>query len=181
MWLKAAATMFCAVSSIEPPRPRVNSLRCGMLPAFTPMRIGTLRAFASRAMSATFALSVMLPGLRRRQCDPGLEREQREWRVVVDVGDHRDRRLAHDLVQRRRGFACVARHPDDVGAGLRSALNLRDRRRGILGLGLGHRLHRDRCSAADDHAPDANGNGGPARFDRRTPLGHSLLTSPMVT
>jgi hypothetical protein len=41
-----------------------------MLPAFTPMRIGTLRAFASRAMSATFALSVMLPGLRRRQCTP---------------------------------------------------------------------------------------------------------------
>src|SRR6476620_10114119 len=39
-------------------------------PAFTPMRIGTPRAFASRAISRTLSWYLMFPGLMRRPCTP---------------------------------------------------------------------------------------------------------------
>jgi hypothetical protein len=70
MWPRAASTMRSAVSSMLPPRPRSSPLRLGMLPALTPMRMGTSRAFASLAMSATLVRSVMFPGFSRRQDTP---------------------------------------------------------------------------------------------------------------
>ena len=70
MWPNAASTISSAVSSTLPPRPRSSPLRPGMLPALTPIRIGTPRSLASRAMSATLAESVMLPGLSRRHATP---------------------------------------------------------------------------------------------------------------
>ena len=39
----------------------------------------------------------MLPGLRRRQCDAGVEGLERPAVLVVDVGDDRHRRAGHDL------------------------------------------------------------------------------------
>ncbi len=109
---------------------------------------------ASAITSATFSGPPMLPGLSRTQCAPGLDRLQRERVVEVDVGDHRDRRLRDDGLERLGVFVARHRHADDVGAGLGDTMDLGHRRRKVGGLGLGHRLHRDRRAAADLHVSD---------------------------
>ena len=50
----------------------------------------------------------------------------------------------------------LARHRDahDVGAGRRDLVDLFHRRREVRGLGLRHRLHRDRRAAADRDGAD---------------------------
>ena len=70
MWWRAASTIRSAVSSMLEPRPRSSSLRRGMLPELTPIRIGTSRALASAAMSRILVGSEMFPGLRRRHWTP---------------------------------------------------------------------------------------------------------------
>ena len=86
----------------------------------------------------------------------GVERLERERVVEVDVGDHRDRRLAHDRLQRLDVLLARHRDADDVGAGLGDAMDLVHRRLQVGGLGLRHRLHGDRRTAADRHGADVD-------------------------
>ncbi len=85
-----------------------------------------------------------------------LDRLQRERVVEVDVGDHRDRRLRDDRLQRLGVLLARHRHAHDVRAGVGDRADLVHRRREVGGLGLGHRLHGDGRAAADrDRATDA--------------------------
>ena len=131
--------------------------RClGSEPELTPTRSGMPSSVARLVTSATFSGPPMLPGFSRTQCGAGVERLQRQRVVEVDVGDHRDRRLAHDRAQ-RLGIL-LARHGDahDVGAGLGDAVDLGHRGGQVGRLGLGHRLHGDGRSAADRHVSDVD-------------------------
>ena len=86
----------------------------------------------------------------------GVERLERQRVVEVDVGDHRDRRFAHDRLQRLRVLVARDCDADEVSARLRDPLDLRERRLDVGGLGLGHRLHGDGRAAADRDAADVD-------------------------
>ena len=58
------------------------------------------RLRGARRPRATLSGPPMLPGLIRTAATPRLDRLQREARVEVDVGDHRQRREPHDPRQR---------------------------------------------------------------------------------
>ena len=63
----------------------------------------------------------MLPGLIRTAATPASIALQREARVEVDVGDHRDRRQPHDLPQRLGVLDLRHRAAHDLAAGDASA------------------------------------------------------------
>ena len=86
----------------------------------------------------------------------GFDRLQRERVVEVDVGDHRDRRLRDDRLERLD--VLLAGHGDayDVRAGVGDLQDLLHRRREVRGLGLGHRLHSDGRAAADGDGADVD-------------------------
>ena len=79
----------------------------------------------------------------------GVDRLQRERVVEVDVGDHRDRRLLDDRLQRLD--VLVPRHgdADEVGSRVGHRADLLHRRLEVRGLGLAHRLHGDGRAAPD--------------------------------
>ena len=78
-----------------------------------------------------------------------VQRLQRERVVEVDVGDHRDRRVGDDRLERLD--VLLAGHGDahDVGAGVGDRADLGHRGAEVGGLGLGHRLDGDGRAAAD--------------------------------
>ena len=82
-------------------------------------------AWPPRRPRPIFSGPPMLPGLMRTQCAPASIALMRQRVVEVDVGDDRDRRVAHDRLERLD--VLLARHgdADDVGA--------RPRRRGGSG------------------------------------------------
>ena len=100
--------------------------------------------------------------------------------VEMDVGDDRDVRRAHDLLEARGRGLVRAGDPDDVGARLLAAADLVDRRLHVRGRRVGHGLDGDRRVAADRHvadhdlagltardiAPRANGHGRHIGFQR---------------
>jgi len=86
----------------------------------------------------------------------GVDRLQRERVIEVDVGDHRDRRLDHDRLERLDVLLARHGHAHDVGAGLGDTPDLVHRRLQVGGLGLGHGLHHDRGAAADLDASDVH-------------------------
>ena len=122
----------------------------------TPIRSGVPSSVARSVTSATLSGPPMLPGFRRTQCAPGVERFQRQRVVEVDVGDHRDRRVADDRLERLDVLIARDGDADDVGARLGDTPDLVHRRREVGGLGLGHGLDRDRGAAADRYAADVD-------------------------
>ena len=95
-------------------------------------------------------------GIEPHAMRTGIERLERQRVVEVDVGDHRDRRLAHDRAQRLDVLLARHGHAHDVGAGLGHAADLGHRGGQVGRLGLGHRLHGDGRSAADRHVSDVD-------------------------
>ena len=91
--------------------------------------------------------------------DARIQRRQRQPVVEVDVGDDRQPAPLDDLDHRLAGLAVVAGDPHHVGAGISHPGDLVDSALDVAGVGLGHRLHRDRRGAADDHVanPDRRG------------------------
>ena len=79
----------------------------------------------------------------------GLHRGQRHLVLVVDVGDHRDRRPRHDLGQPLGRLRLVARAADDVAPGGGQGVDLLERALDVGRLGDRHRLHGDRGAATD--------------------------------
>ena len=86
--------------------------------------------------------------------DPRVDRPQREARIEMNVGDHRDRREADDLRQRVRVLALRHRHAHDLAARAREGGDLRGRRLDVVRLGQRHRLHDRRRAASDLDAAD---------------------------
>ena len=76
--------------------------------------------------------------------DAGLDRRQRHLVLVMDVGDHRDRRARHDLGEALGRLLLVAGATDDVAPGRRQRVDLLQRALDVGRLGDRHRLHRDR-------------------------------------
>ena len=71
---------------------------------------------------------------------------QRNAIVEVDVGDERHADLLLDAAERLGGVHVRYRNANDVDAGIDQALDLRDRGSDVIGVGVGHALHRDGAS-----------------------------------
>ena len=93
----------------------------------------------------------------------GVGRLKRALVVKMDVGDDRHCRGADDFLQGSGGISGRAGHADDVRAGLFAAADLVDRRLGVLGRRVGHRLDADR------RVP-AHGDGADHDLPRHAPL-----------
>ncbi len=87
---------------------------------------------------------------------PGFDRLQSKRMVEVNVGDHGNRRVEHDLLQRLDILLAWHRHPHDVGPGVGHFADLLHRGREVRRLGLGHRLHGHGRPAADGYGPDVD-------------------------
>jgi hypothetical protein len=83
-----------------------------------------------------------------------LRRFDRALVMEVDVGDDRHRHLSDDLLQSQCGLLVGAGNSNDVRTGSLERPDLRDRRRYVTRFGVGHRLHRDWCIAADRYLAD---------------------------
>ena len=124
--------------------------------------IHNLVVFWSPAVIVLGGLHNILHALRRADVagvDPeargaALGRLDRALVVEMDVGDDRDLRLAHDVLERAGGFLVGAGDADDVRPGALQRLDLLDRRLRILRQGVGHRLHGDRRVATNGHVSD---------------------------
>src|SRR5207302_10720124 len=79
-----------------------------------------------------------------------------------EVGADRRRRGGAALAGRGGGLPGVARDRHDVGARRGGALDLAEGAAHVLGLGLGHGLHRDRRGPTDDDGADPDGDGAAA-------------------
>ena len=146
MWKSALSTRASGVGS--PNRCR----RCfSSEPAFTPIRMGTLRSAAALVTSCTRQVAPMLPGLIRRQSTPAVEALEGQPVIEVDVHDQRDADLGSDLADRRRGVRVGDRHPHDLAAGRLQRPDLVHRRLDVPRVGLGHGLDRDGRVPADRH------------------------------
>ena len=84
------------------------------------------------------------------------DRRQGEAPLVVDVGDDRHRRLAHDARERLDLFGRRQTHAYELAARLSEPAHLRERRLGVAGPGAGHGLHHDRRPAPHLDAADAD-------------------------
>jgi hypothetical protein len=79
---------------------------------------------------------------------PRVDRLQRQRVVEVDVGDHGDRRVDDDRLERVDVLVARDGHAHDVGARLGDLADLIHRRGEVRRLRLGHRLDRDRRATA---------------------------------
>jgi hypothetical protein len=84
----------------------------------------------------------------------GVDRLQRQRVVEMDVGDHRDRRVAHDRPQGLNVLVARDGDADQIRPGVGDLADLLHGRLEVGGLGLGHGLHGDRGAAPDGHAAD---------------------------
>ena len=99
----------------------------------------------------------------------GVDRLQRQRVVEVDVGDHGDRRLLDDRLERLDVLLARDGDPHEVGAGVRDGADLRHRGGEVRRLRLRHRLHGDGRAAADLDAADGHMSlGGHALQSRRS-------------
>ncbi len=92
----------------------------------------------------------------------GLDRGEHVLRLEVDVGDHRDLRLARDRRQRVRVVLRGARDPHDLAAGRRQLGDLLERGADVRRTCRRHRLHRHRCVSAHRHRTDLDLSALPA-------------------
>ena len=104
------------------------------------------------------------PGVDAHARGPGLDRRQRQPPVVVDVGDDRHVRLAHDARERRRLLRRRQAHAHDLATGGGQSAHLPQRRLRVAGPRAGHRLHRDGRAAA--HGDGADHDAARARHGR---------------
>ena len=74
----------------------------------------------------------------------------------MHIRHDRDGRAFADCAQRVRGLHVWRRAAHDVAARVRQRANLRERGFRVPGIGVCHRLHRDRRAAADRHRTDVN-------------------------
>jgi hypothetical protein len=119
----------------------------------TPIRIGTLLVRQLGDLG-DFLPPADVPRVEPDRVRPRFDRFQRQRVVEVDVGDHRDRRLGDDRPQRLGVLLARHRAAHHVRARVRHLADLIQRRGQVRGLGLGHRLHRDRRATADRQAAD---------------------------
>ena len=124
--------------------------------------------------------SADVAGVQAHAVSARFDRLQRERVVEVDVGDHRDRRLRDDRLQRLG--VLLARHRDahDVRARLRDRPDLLHRRLQVGGLGLGHRLHRHGRAAADRDSADVDLAFRGHRLDSRCPSVYATAAGPLA-
>ena len=134
--------------------PYFSSRSFSRLPALTPMRIAQPLARAAAMTSLTRSAEPMLPGIDAQAGGAGVGRFERALVVEMDVGDDRHARLAHDLAQRSGAVDVGARDADDVRPGFLAAADLVDRRGGVAGRRVGHRLDGHRRIAADGDIAD---------------------------
>ena len=131
---------------------RSSSCRClGSDPEFTPTRSGTLAARARSTTSRVFSWPPMLPGLMRTQCAPAsMAFRASVWlkwmSAITGIGDSRT-----ILLQRLDVLVARDRAAHQVRPRVRDGVNLLHGRVVVGGLGLRHRLDRDRRAAADLH------------------------------
>ena len=124
-------------------------------PALTPMRIGMPAAPAALATFLDPAVEFLdVAGVDAHRGAAGVDRGEDVLGLEVDVGDHRDLAVLGDLGQRVGVLLSRARHPDDVAAGRGQLGDLLQRGVDVVGLGGGHRLHRDGMVAADADVAD---------------------------
>ena len=130
--------------------------RClGSEPELTPTRSGVPRSLRQRDHLGDLLRAADVAGVQPHAVGARLDRLQGQRVVEVDVGDHRDRRLRDDALQRLGVLLAGHRHAHDIRAGVRDRADLLHRRRKVGGLGLRHRLHRHGRAAADRDRADA--------------------------
>ena len=83
--------------------------------------------------------------------------------MEMDVGHDRYMRCADDLLECRRALDIGAGDADDIDARIFAAADLVDRRLGVAGQSVGHRLHRNRRIAANGDRTDHDLSGLTAR------------------
>ena len=88
---------------------------------------------------------------------------ERAFVMKMDVGDDRHIAGADDLFERGGALDVGAGHADDVDPGLLAAADLRDRRSGVAGRRVGHRLDGDGRVAPDGDLADHDLAGLAAR------------------
>ena len=134
-----------------------RSRRClGSEPEFTPTRSGVPWRLAASTTSPVFSGPPMLPGVDAHAVRPGLDGLDGQRVVEVDVGDHGDRRVVDDRLQRLDVLLARDGDADDVGPGLGDPADLVHRGAEIGRLGLGHRLDGHGCAAPDGDAADVD-------------------------
>ena len=155
--------------------PYFSSRRGSSEPALTPIRIETPASLAALAIAATWSSNLrMLPGLTRTAAQPGVDGGEHVLGLEVDVGDHRDLRLARDGRQRLGVVLARAGHPHDVAAGGGELGDLLQGRVDVGGQRGRHRLHADRRVTADVDLADLDLAGGTTRGQhRRRRRGHA--------
>ena len=132
--------------------PYFSSSRGSSEPALTPIRIEVPRSFAARAICLTWSSNLrMLPGLTRTAAQPAsiAAKTYFGWKWMSAITGICD--LLRDRRQRLGVVLARARHPDDVAAGGGQLGDLLERGVDVGGQRRGHRLHRDRGVAADQH------------------------------
>src|ERR1035437_2846974 len=102
-------------------------------------------------------------GVEAEALDARIERRPRQAVVEMDVGDDRQAGAVEDFHHRVAGLAVVAGDAPHVCAGVSHPRDLGDGSIDVAGVGLGHRLHRDRRGAADDDVTDAHRRSVAAR------------------
>ena len=100
----------------------------GSEPEFAPMRIGIPAAFAARDDLLDLVGAADVAGVDAHGGHAGVDRPQRQRRVEVDVGDHRQRRAGDDRRQRVGVGAARHRDPGELAAGVGQPLDLPERR-----------------------------------------------------
>jgi hypothetical protein len=88
-------------------------------------------------------------------------------------GDAKSVQTIPNMRDRGCGLVAVDGDPNDFGTGARERCDLSYRRIGVRGVGVGHRLDHDGCTAADHHGTDAHADAPMPRgwtregFERR--------------
>jgi len=103
---------------------------------------------------------------------------QQQVAVVMEVTDHGDVHLRHDVGDGAGRRVVVDRNPHQLRAGGVEGPRLRHRGVHVRGVGVGHRLHDDRMVGADPDAGDVDGGGGAAGDGHASKANISPLPSP---
>ena len=125
-------------------------------PALTPMRMGILRSDSGLDHFFDIFARADVAGVEAQAVDALLDGDQRQFVIEMDVGDQRDANFFLDLAELLGRFAHRHGTADDFAAGRFQGPDLLHRGAHVAGVGLGHRLDRDRRIAADFHIAQLN-------------------------
>ena len=116
---------------------------------------GLIRSFASAGAQSGTSVSSLWP---------------LKWKSPISgTSQPAASRRRADRRHRARGLEVVDRDPHQLRAGFRQRRDLRERRRHVGGVGIGHRLHDHRRAAADADAADVD-RGACAACDRHASI-----------